>query len=93
MFTLGIEEEYQVIDPGSRELHSHFHQIVDEGQEQIPDQVKAEMHQAMVEVGTKVCANITEARREVICLRKKVVELAGQHNLKIAAAGTHPFSL
>lgn len=47
----------------------------------------------MVEVGTKFCADITEARREVICLRKKVVELAGQQNLKIAAAGTHPFSL
>jgi carboxylate-amine ligase len=93
MFTLGIEEEFQVIDPKTRELRSHREQLVEEGQEQIPDQVKAEMHQAMVEVGTKICEDIAEARREVIGLRKKVLELADQQHLKIAAAGTHPFSL
>jgi len=49
-FTLGIEEEYMVIDPTTRELKSHEQKIVVEGQKMIRDKVKAEMHQAVVEV-------------------------------------------
>ena len=54
-FTLGIEEEYMVIDPSTRELKSHEQKIVVEGQKMIRDKVKAEMHQAVVEVGTDIC--------------------------------------
>ena len=50
------------------------------------------MHQAVVEVGTNICHNIQEARQEVTYLRKMIIELAEKQNLKIAAAGTHPFS-
>jgi len=53
-FTLGVEEEYMVIDPESRELKSHDQKIVQEGQKVIKDKVKAEMHQAVVEVGTDI---------------------------------------
>ena len=60
-FTLGIEEEYMVIDPESRELKSHEQKIVIEGQKVIKDKVKAEMHQAVVEVGTDICKNIDVA--------------------------------
>ena len=92
-FTLGIEEEFQVIDPVTRELRSHMQQIVEGGTILLKEQIKAEMHQSMVEVGTNICNNIDEARREVTFLRRVIADLADRSNLKIAAAGTHPFSL
>jgi carboxylate-amine ligase len=91
-FTLGIEEEFQTIDPVSRELRSHMSKIVEGGQIVLQERVKAEMHQAVVEVGTNICHNVEEARREVTFLRKEIIELADRQNLRIAAAGTHPFS-
>ena len=91
-FTLGIEEEYQVIDPESRELTSHDQQIVREAEKIIPDQAKAEMHQAVVEVVSTVCQDIHEAREQVVMLRKTVSEIAQSLGYKIGAAATHPFS-
>jgi carboxylate-amine ligase len=93
VFTLGIEEEFQTIDPTTRELRSHMSQIVEGGQMRLQEQIKAEMHQAVVEVGTVICQNIEEARKEVSYLRRMVIELAENVGLKIASAGTHPFSL
>ncbi|GAB2541944.1 carboxylate-amine ligase [Spirosoma aerophilum] len=92
VFTLGIEEEFQTIDPATGELRSHMSKIVDGGQIVLQERVKAEMHQAVVEVGTNICNNIQEARQEVTYLRKMILELADKQNLHIAAAGTHPFS-
>jgi carboxylate-amine ligase len=92
-FTLGIEEEFQVIDPETRELRSHMEQLVEGGKVFLKERVKAEMHQAVVEVGTNICHNISEAREEVTYLRRMISELADKQGLKIAAAGTHPFSL
>lgn len=91
-FTLGIEEEFQIVDPETRELKSHMHQIVEGGKVLLKEQVKAEMHQSVVEVGTNICHSITEARSEVTHLRKMVSLLAAKQGLKIASAGTHPFS-
>ena len=91
-FTLGIEEEFQTIDPHTRELRSHLSQIVEGGKTTLHEQVKAEMHQAVVEVGTTICQNIGEAREQVLLLRRHVIALADQQGLKIGAAGTHPFS-
>jgi carboxylate-amine ligase len=91
-FTLGIEEEFQIVDPETRELKSHMHQIVEGGKVLLKEQVKAEMHQSVVEVGTNICHNISEARAEVTHLRKMVSLLAAKQGLKIASAGTHPFS-
>ncbi len=92
LFTLGIEEEFQTIDPITRELRSHMSKIVDGGRITLQERVKAEMHQAVVEVGTNICHNIQEARAEVTELRRHIIELADQNNLQVAAAGTHPFS-
>jgi len=92
-YTLGIEEEFMVIDPETRELRSHMQQIVEGGKVLLKEQVKAEMHQAVVEVGTNICRNIQEARREVTYLRKVIADLAKNSGLQIGAAGTHPFSL
>ena len=91
-FTLGVEEEYMVIDPQSRELKSHDQKIVEIASHALNDHVKAEMHQAVVEVGTGICVNIDQAHLEIKNLRKIVSEIAGSLGLKIGAAGTHPFS-
>lgn len=91
-FTLGIEEEYMVIDPVTRELISHDQQIVEAAQKIYKDQVKAEMHQAVVEVGTGICKNTAQARLEISELRSTVHQLAGDLGFQIGAAGTHPFS-
>src|SRR5262245_48164580 len=90
--TIGIEEEYQIIDPRSRELRSYITQILEEGRLVLREQVKPELHQSIVEVGTAVCKTPAEARAELVRLRRAIMELAGKNKLKIAAAGTHPFS-
>jgi glutamate---cysteine ligase / carboxylate-amine ligase len=91
-FTLGIEEEYMVLDPGSRELTSHQQKIVLEGHKIIKDKVKAEMHQAVVEVGTDICENIDEAYKDVYTLRQTISTIAGELGYWVGASGTHPFS-
>jgi glutamate---cysteine ligase / carboxylate-amine ligase len=91
-FTLGIEEEYMVIDPETRELKSHQQRIVTEGQKAIKDKVKAEMHQAVVEVGTDICKDIDEAYKDVSSLRSTISSIAGELGLWVGGAGTHPFS-
>lgn len=91
-FTVGVEEEYMIIDPETRELKSHDQKIVEMASRIVDDQVKAEMHQAVVEVGTGICRNVEEARRDIIKLRKTVHEVSGELGLAFGAAGTHPFS-
>jgi carboxylate-amine ligase len=90
--TLGIEEEYQIVDPQTRELKSYITQILEDSKLILREQVKAELHQSMVEVGTEVCRTPAEARAELVRLRGEIMRLAARNGLKIAAAGTHPFS-
>jgi carboxylate-amine ligase len=89
--TLGIEEEYQIVDPRTRELRSYITEIL-EGDHLLLEEVKPELHQSMVEIGTKVCRTPTEARAELVRLRRMVMDLAARKDLRIVAAGTHPFS-
>jgi glutamate---cysteine ligase / carboxylate-amine ligase len=92
-FTLGIEEEYQVIDPVTRDLRSHISaEMLAKGKLLLQERVKAEMHQCVIEVGTDVCQNIQEARKNVTEVRTGMIRLAHDHGLRLAAAGTHPFS-
>jgi len=91
-FTLGIEEEFAIIDPKTRELRSHIQEILEGGKVMLKEQVKPEMHQSVVELGTQICQSIVEARAHVIDLRSKLAELASRSGLKIASVGTHPFS-
>ena len=90
--TIGIEEEYQIVDPQTRELRSYITQILEEGKMTLREQVKPELHQAMVEVGSLVCQTPGELREELVRLRRTIMELAAKNGLKIVAAGTHPFS-
>ncbi|HEV8423211.1 MAG TPA: carboxylate-amine ligase [Chthoniobacterales bacterium] len=92
VFTLGIEEEFQIIDPETRELRSHIQEILADGRMVLKEHVKPEMHQSVVELGTEICANVECARAQVIELRSELAEVAARCGLKIASAGTHPFS-
>jgi glutamate---cysteine ligase / carboxylate-amine ligase len=92
VFTLGVEEEYQIIDPESRDLRSHLSKIVDGAKIILNEQVKAEMHQSVVEVGTVICNNVQEAETEIKSLRTAIVGLADKQGLIVGGAGTHPFS-
>ncbi|MFT6054544.1 MAG: carboxylate-amine ligase [Roseivirga sp.] len=91
-FTLGIEEEYQVIDPTSRGLISHDQKIIKEAEKVMANQATPEMHEAMVEVGTKICRDINDAREQVTYLRKSISDIATSLGYRIGAAGCHPFS-
>jgi len=90
--TIGIEEEYQIIDPATRELRSYVQRFLERGQTVLPDQIHPEFLQSQVEAGTRICHNLQEARREVTRMRRSIWEMAEAEGLWVAAAGTHPFS-
>jgi len=79
VFTLGIEEEFQIIDPETRELRSHIQQILADGKMILKEHVKAEMHQSVVELGTEICTDTASARQQVIQLRSELAEIAGHY--------------
>jgi len=91
-FTLGIEEEFQVVDPETRGLKSHIQELFAEGEKRLKDEIKREMHDPVIEVGTPICANVAEARQQVTRLRGEIIRLTRENGLRIAAAGTHPIS-
>src|SRR5438270_5452521 len=91
-FTLGIEEEFQVVDPQTRELKSHIQEMFAEGEKRLGEEIKREMHDPVIEIGTPICQNIEEARREVTRLRGEIIRLTRENGLRIASAGTHPIS-
>jgi len=92
VFTIGIEEEFAIIDPETRELRSHIQEILEYGKVILKEQIKPEMHQSVVELGTEICQSVVDARAHVIELRSRLAELAARSGLKIASVGTHPFS-
>lgn len=91
--TIGIEEEYQTIDPETRDLRSHIQaEIIEKGRMILSEQVKPEMHQSVIEIGTVVCNTIQQAKEEIRTIRREIVNLARKNGLRIAAGGTHPFA-
>jgi carboxylate-amine ligase len=91
-FTLGIEEEFQVIDPETRQLKSHIQEMFAEGEKRLGEEIKREMHDPVIEIGTPICQDIEEARRQVTRLRGEIIRLTRENGLRIASAGTHPIS-
>jgi glutamate---cysteine ligase / carboxylate-amine ligase len=91
-FTVGVEEEFQIVDPLTWELRSHVSQLLAAGGPVLGDQMKREMHQSIVEVGTSICADIDELQHEIVRIRSELCTAADRAGLAIAAAGTHPFS-
>jgi carboxylate-amine ligase len=90
--TIGIEEEYQIIHPETRELTSYIQEFLDQGRVILRDQIKPEFLQSQIEVGSRICSNVQEARQELVRLRGTVCNLAQEKGLRVAASGTHPFS-
>lgn len=92
-FSLGIEEEYQTVDPETRDLRSHIAtEMLAQGKLRLEERVKAEMHQSVIEVGTRVCQNIGEAREDLYDLRRNMIRLAEENGLMLVAGATHPFA-
>lgn len=92
-FTIGIEEEYQTVDPVTRDLRSHIHtEILPQGKLRMEERVKAEMHQSVVEVGTRVCKCIAEAKLDLFDLRRQMINLSTENGLVLVAGATHPFA-
>ncbi|HEX7086690.1 MAG TPA: carboxylate-amine ligase [Vicinamibacterales bacterium] len=91
-FTIGVEEEFQIVDPATWELRSHVSQLLEAGSRSLGDQMKREMHQSIVEVGTTICGDMVELRSELLRIRSELCAAADRAGLAIAAAGTHPFS-
>jgi carboxylate-amine ligase len=89
--TIGIEEEFQIID-AQGQLKSHIETLLTAAGGRYGDQIKREMMQSVVEAGTKICADISEAREEIATLRGTLAALLKPAGLRIASAGTHPFS-
>ncbi len=91
-YTIGIEEEYQIIHSETRELTSYIQDFLEEGRLILRDQIKPEFLQSQVEVGSSICETIQDARAEIVRLRRAVIDMASRQKLHVAAAGTHPFS-
>jgi glutamate---cysteine ligase / carboxylate-amine ligase len=90
-FTIGVEEEFQIVDPTSCELRSHVSELMAASAE-LGEQVKPEMHQSIIEIGTKICQNVQELDADMRRTRGELVRAAESRGLQVAAAGTHPFS-
>ena len=91
-FTVGVEEEFQIVDPHTWELRSHVSELLASSSPALGDQIKRELHQSIVEVGTKICENVNELEDEIFRIRRELVGGAERVGLAVAAAGTHPFS-
>jgi len=91
-FTLGVEEEYQIVDPETLELRSYISRLLEDGKSVLRERVRAELHQSMVEVGTTVCADVKAVDSELREMRGELSRLARKGGLEVAAASTHPFS-
>lgn len=92
-FTIGIEEEYLLVDKETRGLVIEPPEtLMAEAEEKCGAQVTSELLKSQIEVGTKVSRNIQEAHEDLARLRRNIIDVAGNHGLAPIAASTHPFS-
>jgi len=91
-FTIGVEEEYQIIDSESRDLVSHVAKIIEGGKISLKENLKHEMHESVVEMETSICENIQEVHDQLFSLRQHLINVAHANDLRVSGGGTHPFS-
>jgi carboxylate-amine ligase len=92
-FNIGIEEEFQTVDPATRDLRSHIQtELLAEGKRRLEERVTSELHQSVIEVGTRVCRTVNDARADIFELRREMIKLARQNNLLLVAGASHPFA-
>jgi carboxylate-amine ligase len=92
LFTLGVEEEYQIIDPQTRALKARVARVLPAAQDEVGQSVQPELFQSQIEIGTPICQDLTEVRSELSRLRRAIIEAAQSDGDVIAASSTHPFS-
>ncbi len=92
--SIGIEEEYQIVDPNTRGLRSIITEFISETGTlvMVERELKPELHQSMVELGTPICATVAEAKEELANQRRFICRLAEEKGVAVVAASTHPFS-
>jgi carboxylate-amine ligase len=91
--SIGIEEEYQIVDPETRAMRSFITQFIDDGKViMIEREIKPELHASMVEMGTPICRTVGEALDELVKQRSFIARLAREKEVAVVAAATHPFS-
>ncbi len=92
-FSIGIEEEYMLVDKQTRNLISQTPDgMLAKFEKRLGNQVTTEFLQCQIEIGTKVCGNLVEAKKELAYLRREVSAVASEYDLAILAVSTHPFS-
>jgi carboxylate-amine ligase len=92
-FTIGVEEEYLLVDKETRALVvDPPKSLIGECEKHVGEQVTSELLRAQIEIGTKVCDNVQEAREDLARLRRCIIEVADKHGMAPIAASTHPFS-
>ena len=91
-FTIGVEEEYQIVHPETRELRSRAHRILPRAAHAVGGEVQPELYLSQIEIGTPICRTLSDVRAELVRLRREVISAAEREGSRIAAAGTHPFS-
>lgn len=92
-FTIGVEEEYQIINPRTRELASKSDKLIESNQPETKAQdLLHELYRCQLEIATDICHTLDDVRQELIQARRSAMLTSQQHGLAIAAAGTHPFS-
>jgi carboxylate-amine ligase len=89
-FSLGVEEEFQLVDAETGELRPHVDAVLPEARESLGEEVQPELQRSMIEIDTPVCSDLDEVRRELVRLRREVATAAEATGCRIAALGTHP---
>ncbi|HLX39522.1 MAG TPA: carboxylate-amine ligase [Ktedonobacteraceae bacterium] len=92
-FSIGIEEEFQMVDRATGQLSAHINTLVEKGVSLFGEQIKPEMLQSTVELISNVCSDIPAARREMLALRTKLARLLAEDGLALISAGTHPAAI
>jgi glutamate---cysteine ligase / carboxylate-amine ligase len=89
-FSLGVEEEFQLVDADTGALRPAVEAVLPDAREALGEEVQPELQRSMIETGTPVCSDLGEVRRELERLRREVASAAEARGLRIAALGTHP---
>jgi carboxylate-amine ligase len=92
VLSLGVEEEYQIIDPQTGALYSLAEPILHEASKEVGQDVQPEIHLSQIEIATPICQTLMQVRRELQRLRRAVIRAAAHFEKEIAASGSHPFA-
>ncbi|HEX2064407.1 MAG TPA: glutamate-cysteine ligase family protein, partial [Acidimicrobiales bacterium] len=91
-FTIGVEEEFLIVDAETRRLRPQVEPILSRAQEEVDEEIRSELRRSQLESGTAVCQTLGDLRAELVRLRRGLAATAERSGCRIAAAGTHPFS-